>query len=564
MNTSEIFLDTQILDYDNIDHKSLDFTYYQTLIENNIQEVQKKSKKRYQNLEKHRYDMDSVIPETFCCACNTPGIVFKCFYPSCTNYFHLNCYQVCFETSKHNTIICKDHKNMKTDETILLSHLQYNFNTSTKLVKILKDQKTPKSNNDLSGKLFWYGICQQYFSQASLDIRTPYKPPLAVSTLEETWISKEIFKLESEILKANTQANLILEKLPIQSQVQTKPIKPIDQIIKAITIPVSLKNILRKNYQKIEIKNISKSPKDYHNLLLDEEIVCSVCNNGDSIDENLIVICSKCQLPVHNICYKISAIPDTEWLCDYCKSNPDSTNLTSRCYLCPIKGGASKLFKGKWAHITCTQYLQSCSSDIDEEKFKLKCFECKLRVGACVQCCHGKCAVAFHVECRKDLIDLSSGKFFCPSHKASRIDRVYDEITNNAGNYILKIAEYANKNPQPPQHPRNLQKNKPIGNSSMKKIVIEMNKDKVVVKISKNNKIFKVLEYFNKNISNNDFLNILETQTTLEDLPLKSKKSRKPTAYICEASEKNLKIKMKINCTVLLDDFTRKVFKKSN
>ncbi len=39
--------------------------------------------------------------------------------------------------------------------------------------------------------------------------------------------------------------------------------------------------------------------------------------------------------------------------------------------------------------------------NIDPKRYKLTCFICKTKDGACVQCAKGKCQVAFHVECAR-------------------------------------------------------------------------------------------------------------------------------------------------------------------
>lgn len=41
--------------------------------------------------------------------------------------------------------------------------------------------------------------------------------------------------------------------------------------------------------------------------------VCAVCLDGNVYEENEIVFCEKCELPVHQYCYGIDRVPDGEW-----------------------------------------------------------------------------------------------------------------------------------------------------------------------------------------------------------------------------------------------------------
>ena len=41
--------------------------------------------------------------------------------------------------------------------------------------------------------------------------------------------------------------------------------------------------------------------------------VCAVCLDGTVYEENEIVFCEKCNMPVHQYCYGIDKVPDGEW-----------------------------------------------------------------------------------------------------------------------------------------------------------------------------------------------------------------------------------------------------------
>lgn len=50
-----------------------------------------------------------------------------------------------------------------------------------------------------------------------------------------------------------------------------------------------------------------------------EEEICFVCNDTGCDESNMIVFCDKCNVPVHQSCYGIPEIPDSEWYCAPCK-----------------------------------------------------------------------------------------------------------------------------------------------------------------------------------------------------------------------------------------------------
>lgn len=53
-------------------------------------------------------------------------------------------------------------------------------------------------------------------------------------------------------------------------------------------------------------------------LVVQEDAQCAICNNGDYEDEDLIVFCGNCNIPVHQKCYGIDEIPDSDWICNNC------------------------------------------------------------------------------------------------------------------------------------------------------------------------------------------------------------------------------------------------------
>lgn len=53
--------------------------------------------------------------------------------------------------------------------------------------------------------------------------------------------------------------------------------------------------------------------------VIDEDINCSICQQGHSEPPNEILICDGCEVAVHQQCYNIPIIPDDDWFCDECE-----------------------------------------------------------------------------------------------------------------------------------------------------------------------------------------------------------------------------------------------------
>jgi len=73
-----------------------------------------------------------------------------------------------------------------------------------------------------------------------------------------------------------------------------------------------------------------------------EDAQCAICNNGDYEDEDLIVFCGNCNIPVHQKCYGIDEIPEIDWICNNCLAFNLKRGIQVKCILCPKRGGAMK------------------------------------------------------------------------------------------------------------------------------------------------------------------------------------------------------------------------------
>ncbi|SPO30428.1 related to Peregrin (Bromodomain and PHD finger-containing protein 1) [Ustilago trichophora] len=139
---------------------------------------------------------------------------------------------------------------------------------------------------------------------------------------------------------------------------------------------------------------------------------CAICDDGECENSNAIVFCDGCNLAVHQDCYGIPYIPEGQWLCRKCTVSPDRA---VSCILCPHEGGAFKqTTTGKWAHLLCAMWIPETGVSnpvymepidsverIPKARWKLHCYLCRYRMGACIQCDNRSCFTAFHVTCAR-------------------------------------------------------------------------------------------------------------------------------------------------------------------
>ncbi|KAL3235031.1 NuA3 HAT complex component NTO1 [Nakaseomyces bracarensis] len=145
---------------------------------------------------------------------------------------------------------------------------------------------------------------------------------------------------------------------------------------------------------------------------LSTDQACAVCDGTISTTTNAIVFCDGCDIAVHQECYGIVFIPEGQWLCRRCFI---SRNKQVNCVVCPSSTGAFKqTHTGSWAHVLCALWMPELNfanlhymepiegvEYISKSRWKLVCYICKLRTGACIQCSNKNCFSAFHVTCAK-------------------------------------------------------------------------------------------------------------------------------------------------------------------
>ncbi|KAJ1657268.1 hypothetical protein IWQ61_003297 [Dispira simplex] len=149
-----------------------------------------------------------------------------------------------------------------------------------------------------------------------------------------------------------------------------------------------------------------------HTQLPPEESACSICGEEECENSNAIVFCDGCNLAVHQDCYGVPYIPEGQWLCRRCMIAPETRFA---CLFCPFTDGAfKKTTSNQWAHLLCTFWIPEVTvantvymepidnvDKIPKSRWRLHCYICKRRRGACIQCSNKTCYTAFHVTCAR-------------------------------------------------------------------------------------------------------------------------------------------------------------------
>ncbi|KAK4552206.1 hypothetical protein LTR86_010560 [Recurvomyces mirabilis] len=181
---------------------------------------------------------------------------------------------------------------------------------------------------------------------------------------------------------------------------------------------------------------------------------CSICDDGDCENANAIIFCDGCDLAVHQECYGVPFIPEGQWFCRKCK---EIGRGTPTCIFCPNVDGAFKQTSTlRWSHLLCAIWIPEVNianmtfmepiSDVDKVpkgRWKLNCYICNQKMGACIQCGNKNCYSAFHVTCARRAklflkmksqnqqgLDTSALKAFCDKHVPPEWRRTHD--TDNA------------------------------------------------------------------------------------------------------------------------------------
>ncbi|XAR62626.1 hypothetical protein NMG60_11017460 [Bertholletia excelsa] len=156
--------------------------------------------------------------------------------------------------------------------------------------------------------------------------------------------------------------------------------------------------------------------------------LCHYCSLGDKGNQsNRLMVCSSCNVAVHERCYGLHDDVVSPWTCSWCRQGNAVHNSDKPCLLCPKQGGALKAVCGRgrsetanggsaeFAHLFCCQWMPEVFiqdtrtmepvmniDGIKETRRKLICNLCKVKYGACVRCSNGTCRTSFHPICARE------------------------------------------------------------------------------------------------------------------------------------------------------------------
>lgn len=197
-----------------------------------------------------------------------------------------------------------------------------------------------------------------------------------------------------------------------------------------------------------------KPPQTHDEMDSLDDQACCICGESECDNSNAIVYCDGCDMACHQECYGVTHIPEGQWLCKKCSfSRARRRNKKGACIFCPSQVGAFKMTNQKtWGHVICALWIPEVKiggrhmepicrvRDVPRSRWKLHCYICKQRMGACIQCARGTCVQAFHVTCARRaglqmemahgvqgaIFDPSSVQAYCHNHGGdeSTIDRI--------------------------------------------------------------------------------------------------------------------------------------------
>lgn len=151
-------------------------------------------------------------------------------------------------------------------------------------------------------------------------------------------------------------------------------------------------------------------------FVLEEEQSCAVCGGFEGDNANAIVFCDGCNIAVHQECYGVAFIPEGQWLCRKCMLyNSLGTARVIRCAFCPSTTGAFKQTDtGVWGHVVCAVWIPELyfanpvyvepiegMEVVPRGRWRLQCYICKQKHGACIQCSSRNCFALYHVTCAR-------------------------------------------------------------------------------------------------------------------------------------------------------------------
>ena len=260
---------------------------------------------------------------------------------------------------------------------------------------------------------------------------------------ESNEIEAELAFLESELSRIRDRKNSMIKDLLRKMESEIRPNKKAwfeaEQNLLALyerKPPSSFQSSgAGGEIKELELSALGKIDSALPDSFKDAELCCCICGEGDTSDENDILICDGCSFAAHQSCYFVQNIPDGSWYCQLCESffktkggRKGSKRVTQEgqgsgldeylesttCSLCLqagsfVGGGLMKpTSAGHWAHVKCALWVPEAAFPPDglsitvitnKDRENLRCSLCKQKGGCPVQCAFGRCTSAFHVSC---------------------------------------------------------------------------------------------------------------------------------------------------------------------
>lgn len=203
-------------------------------------------------------------------------------------------------------------------------------------------------------------------------------------------------------------------------------------------------DMLEKEWFKIQQEKISKC-----DILEIDDDFCDVCTyKGDQNDP--LLICQGCGIPVHRDCYGSSFSEEEFFLCQRCIYY----NIDTKCIFCHSNDGIVKITENcNFGHILCVLFDPSLDFDNQNSKEPIylknykkvtdQCVFCKKDFGTKIECSYGLCMNVYHLCCSLDKVyyDIKNQISYCAEHDPTKKRNVFSSsvnINNYKGYQICK------------------------------------------------------------------------------------------------------------------------------
>lgn len=199
----------------------------------------------------------------------------------------------------------------------------------------------------------------------------------------------------------------------------------------------------KESFRQLEFRQINAqvAPVEPVEEKLDEDDEpCSACGGKDWDEENLILFCDGCNMPIHQACQDLPIVPEGDWYCDTCVyrmgliGQPSKNPIAKRaigspsaqkqkpfidfsiqipCVICNmIDGGPMKKthLPGRFAHLVCALMHPDVWFENDQANVsrvvtgRNKNTPCSIcgHPGGLVKCSQRGCNVQYHVMCARE------------------------------------------------------------------------------------------------------------------------------------------------------------------